>query len=47
VGFLFLNTITKDLFSFRDFGLSLIDSGDTFLNFLLGGAVLGSWRKEA
>lgn len=47
VGFLFLNTITKNLFSFRDFGLSLIDSGDSFLNFLIGGAVLGSWRKKA
>jgi Protein of unknown function (DUF1761) len=36
---------TINLFSDRPFGLTLINGGHTFLNFVVSGAILGAWVK--
>lgn len=45
VGFFFLHAMVKNMFSFREFGLLLIDEGVTLVELLVGGAVLGAWKK--
>jgi hypothetical protein len=44
--FLFLQTLTHGLFSFRPIGLTLIDDGMYLVNFVIAGAVLGSWKRH-
>lgn len=45
VCFLFLQTLTHGLFSFRPVGLTLIDDGMYLVNFVIAGAVIGTWKK--
>jgi len=44
-GFLFLEIMAQNMFTFRPIEITFIDQGSTFLCFVLGGALLGGWRK--
>lgn len=45
IGFLALEMLTVGFFSLKPFGLTLIDGGMYFVNFLIAGIVLGAWKK--
>ena len=45
IGFLVLEMLTVGFFSLKPFGLTLIDGGMYFVNFLIAGIVLGAWKK--
>lgn len=45
IGFIAFETMASNMFSLRPFDLTLIDGGATFVNWLIGGAVLGAWQK--
>jgi hypothetical protein len=44
-GFVFFHGMVKNMFSMREFGLVFIDEGVTLIELLVGGAVLGAWKK--
>jgi len=45
LAFLFTQSLTQNLFSLEAWQLAFIDQGNTFVSIVLGGAVLGAWRK--
>ena len=45
IGFTFAEVSTLYIFSFKPFGLTLIDSGKALIAFSVSGIVLGAWRK--
>ena len=45
--FVFLNGLTKDLFSLRPFALTLINEGMTLILWALSGAIIGAWTRTA
>ncbi|GAB4428581.1 MAG: hypothetical protein OHK0039_47130 [Bacteroidia bacterium] len=45
LGFLFLQVLTQNLFTFRPWQLALVDEGATFVSFVVGGVLLGAWHK--
>jgi len=45
LGFIAFSMMTTNMFSLRPFALTLIDGGDIFIQYLVGGAVLGAWQK--
>lgn len=47
LAFLFTQGLTQNLFSIEAWQLAFIDQGNTFVSIVLGGAVLGAWRKYA
>ncbi len=45
VAFVLLSTMTSNMFAQRPYGLAWITAGNTTVGFVIGGIVLGAWRK--
>jgi hypothetical protein len=45
VAFTGIDLITHYLFTLKPIGLALIDSGSSFVCYLVGGALIGAWKK--